>query len=190
VTKAVHAGERDEDIGACSMRTLSIPALHVAAGGSGGSSAGCFRRLRGLANFMRMLAPPASRGVPERPAVDREWAGDVLLQIGIALIAISACPLVQRSDIATVLSDQPQRLSVALSNQKANLYSDLWCSRAHTWAGTGGRDHTGCRGPVSFGRAFVGRVGNGCFSLHDGRLAIGGGDPGVIGANGSERSGD
>jgi len=161
VTNQLFTQERDETPG-CLFNATPEDTLHftVAAGSSGGSSAAVLSDIEGFANFMRMLAPPA----PAAATPSSEKGRATFAKIGCAHChtpSLTTGPM-----IASGSSTSP---SVALSNQKANLYSDLLVH--HMGKGLADGITQGGAGPDEFRTAPLWGVGQRVFFLHDGRTS-------------------
>ncbi len=161
VTNQLFTQERDETPG-CLFNATPEDTLHftVAAGSSGGSSAAVLSDIEGFSNFMRMLAPPA----PAAATPSSEKGRATFAKIGCAHChtpSLTTGPM-----IASGSSTSP---SVALSNQKANLYSDLLVH--HMGKGLADGITQGGAGPDEFRTAPLWGVGQRVFFLHDGRTS-------------------
>jgi CxxC motif-containing protein (DUF1111 family) len=116
--------------------------------------------IEGFANFMRMLAPPA----PAPPTPSSEKGRDTFARIGC--VHCHTPSLTTGKMIATGSSTSP---SAALSNQTANLYSDLLVH--HMGKGLADGITQGAAGPDEFRTAPLWGVGQRVFFLHDGRAS-------------------
>jgi len=114
--------------------------------------------IEAFANFMRMLAPPAP--APATPATER--GRDSFAKIGCAHCHTPSFTTGRM--ISTGSSTVP---SAALSNQTANLYSDLLVH--HMGEGLADGITQGGAGPDEFRTAPLWGVGQRIFFLHDGR---------------------
>jgi CxxC motif-containing protein (DUF1111 family) len=114
--------------------------------------------IEAFANFMRMLAPPAP--APATPSSEKGRA--TFARIGC--VHCHAPSLTTGKMIASGSSKSP---SAALSNQTANLYSDLIVH--HMGIGLADGIAQGGAGPDEFRTAPLWGVGQRAFFLHDGR---------------------
>jgi len=116
--------------------------------------------VEGFANFMRMLAPPA----PAAPTAST--------QHGSALFTSTGCALCHTPTMMTgkaIASGSYINPSAALSNQPANLFSDLLVH--HMGVGLADGITQGAAGPDEFRTAPLWGVGQRVFFLHDGRTS-------------------
>jgi len=116
--------------------------------------------VEGFANFMRMLAPPA----PAAPTAST--------QHGSALFTSTGCALCHTPMMMTgkaIASGSYLAPSAALSNQPANLFSDLLVH--HMGVGLADGITQGAAGPDEFRTAPLWGVGQRVFFLHDGRTS-------------------
>jgi CxxC motif-containing protein (DUF1111 family) len=114
--------------------------------------------IEAFANFMRMLAPPTA--APATPSSEK----------GRATFAKIGCVHCHTPSFTTgkmIASGSSTVPSVALSNQKANLYSDLLVH--HMGKGLADGITQGSAGPDEFRTAPLWGVGQRAFFLHDGR---------------------
>jgi CxxC motif-containing protein (DUF1111 family) len=111
-----------------------------------------------FSHFMRFLAPPvpSSQGIPNNPPASS-------IQNGQALFSQIHCDACHTTSLQTGLS----KLTPGLSNQIANLYSDLLVHNM----GSGLADNVsqGSAGPDEFRTAPLWGLGQRIFFLHDGR---------------------
>ena len=114
--------------------------------------------IEAFANFMRMLAPPTP--APATASSDKGRAG-------FAKIGCVHCHTPSLTTGAMIASGSATRPSVALSNQTANLYSDLLLH--HMGKGLADGITQGGAGPDEFRTAPLWGVGQRVFFLHDGR---------------------
>ena len=114
--------------------------------------------IEAFANFMRMLAPPA----PAAPTASSELGRAKFQEIGC--VHCHTPSLTTGKSIASGSSTSP---SAALSNQTANLYSDLIVH--HMGKGLADGITQGGAGPDEFRTAPLWGVGQRAFFLHDGR---------------------
>jgi len=161
VTNQLFTQERDETPG-CLFNATPEDTLHftVAAGSSGGSSAAVLSDIEGFSNFMRMLAPPAP--APATPSSEKGRAT-------FAKIGCAHCHTPSLTTGPMIASGSSTSPSVALSNQKANLYSDLLVH--HMGKGLADGITQGGAGPDEFRTAPLWGVGQRVFFLHDGRTS-------------------
>ena len=127
---------------------------------SGISNPAVISDIEGFANFMRMLAPPT----PAPPTPSSEKGRDTFARIGC--VHCHTPSLTTGKMIASGSSTSP---SAALSNQTANLYSDLLVH--HMGKGLADGITQGAAGPDEFRTAPLWGVGQRVFFLHDGRTA-------------------
>jgi len=116
--------------------------------------------IEAFANFMRMLAPPA----PAPPTPSSEKGRDVFARTGC--VHCHTPSLTTGKMIASGSSTTP---SAALSNQTANLFSDLLVH--HMGKGLADGITQGAAGPDEFRTAPLWGVGQRVFFLHDGRTS-------------------
>jgi len=152
VTNQLFPQERDETPG-CLFNATPEDTVNFAAN----PNTAVLSDIDAFANFMRMLAPPT-------PAADTPSI--VKGRAAFNTIGCAAChtPSLTTGKIA---SGSPTTPSAALSNQTANLFSDLLVHRM----GEGLRDGItqGSAGPDEFRSAPLWGVGQRIFFLHDGR---------------------
>ncbi|HYC10790.1 MAG TPA: di-heme oxidoredictase family protein [Steroidobacteraceae bacterium] len=116
--------------------------------------------IEGFANFMRMLAPPT----PAAPTAST--------QHGSALFTSTGCALCHTPTMTTgkaIASGSYINPSMALSNQPANLFSDLLVH--HMGVGLADGITQGAAGPDEFRTAPLWGVGQRVYFLHDGRTS-------------------
>ena len=116
--------------------------------------------IEAFANFMRMLAPPVP--VPATPSSEK--GRDTFAKVGC--VHCHTPSLTTGKMIASGSSTSP---SAALSNQTANLFSDLLVH--HMGKGLADGITQGAAGPDEFRTAPLWGVGQRVFFLHDGRTA-------------------
>jgi CxxC motif-containing protein (DUF1111 family) len=159
VTNELFQQERDETPGcifnATPEDTLSFTPTPST---SGNSNTAVLSDIEAFADFMRMLAPPTP--APATPSSEKGRA--TFVKIGCA--HCHAPSLTTGPKIASGSSTIP---SVALSNQTANLYSDLLVH--HMGKGLADGITQGGAGPDEFRTAPLWGVGQRVFFLHDGR---------------------
>jgi CxxC motif-containing protein (DUF1111 family) len=161
VTNQLFTQERDETPG-CLFNATPEDTLHftVAAGSSGNASTAVLSDIEGFANFMRMLAPPAP--APAMPSTEK----------GRATFAKIGCVHCHTPSLTTgpmIASGSSTSPSAALSNQTANLYSDLLVHHMGKRLADGITQ--GGAGPDEFRTAPLWGVGQRVFFLHDGRAS-------------------
>src|SRR5467141_1582167 len=114
--------------------------------------------IEAFANFMRMLAPPTP--APATPSSEKGRAA-------FARIGCVQCHTPSLTTGAKIASGSSTTPSAALSNQTANLYSDLVVH--HMGKGLADGITQGAAGPDEFRTAPLWGVGQRVFFLHDGR---------------------
>jgi CxxC motif-containing protein (DUF1111 family) len=114
--------------------------------------------IEAFANFMRLLAPPTP--APATPASEKGRAT-------FARIGCAHCHTASLTTGKMIASGSSTSPSVALSNQTANLYSDLLVH--HMGTGLADGITQGGAGPDEFRTAPLWGVGQRAFFLHDGR---------------------
>jgi CxxC motif-containing protein (DUF1111 family) len=116
--------------------------------------------IEAFANFMRMLAPPA----PAPPTPSSEKGRETFARVGC--VHCHTPSLTTGKMIASGSATSP---SAALSNQTANLFSDLLVH--HMGKGLSDGITQGAAGPDEFRTAPLWGVGQRVFFLHDGRTS-------------------
>src|SRR6202166_1017597 len=116
--------------------------------------------IEAFANFMRMLAPP----MPAPPTPSSEKGRDLFAQVGCV-----HCHTPSFTTAAMIASGSATRPSAALSNQTANLFSDLLVH--HMGKGLADGITQGGAGPDEFRTAPLWGVGKRVFFMHDGRTS-------------------
>jgi CxxC motif-containing protein (DUF1111 family) len=127
---------------------------------SGISNPAVISDIEAFANFMRMLAPPTP--APSTPSSEK----------GRDLFATVGCVHCHTPSFTTgrmIASGSATRPSAALSNQAANLFSDLLVH--HMGEGLADGITQGGAGPDEFRTAPLWGVGQRVFFLHDGRAS-------------------
>jgi CxxC motif-containing protein (DUF1111 family) len=161
VSNQLFPQERDETPGclfnATPEDTLNFTTTPAA---TGNSTPAVVSDIEAFANFMRMLAPP--RPAPATPSSEK--GHDAFVKIGC--VHCHTPSMLTASKVATGSSTVP---SAALSNQTANLYSDLLVH--HMGKGLADGITQGGAGPDEFRTAPLWGVGQRVFFLHDGRTA-------------------
>jgi CxxC motif-containing protein (DUF1111 family) len=161
VTNQLFTQERDETPG-CLFNATPEDTLNFTPGAATGSNTNTavISDIEAFANFMRMLAPPA----PAAATPTTEKGRATFAKIGCAHCHTPA--LTTGPKIASGSSTTP---SAALSNQTANLYSDLLVH--HMGKGLADGITQGGAGPDEFRTAPLWGVGQRVFFLHDGRTS-------------------
>ena len=161
ITNQLFPQERDETPG-CLFNATAEDTLNFTPtpATTGSSNTAVISDIEAFANFMRMLAPPTP--APATPSSEKGRA--TFARIGCAHCHTPS--LTTGSKIASGSSTSP---SAALSNQTANLFSDLLVHHM-------GRDLAdgitqGSAGPDEFRTAPLWGVGQRVFFLHDGRTS-------------------
>ena len=150
--------ERDETAGCNFNPTPEDTTNFTVTPVTGGSNPAVLSDIEGFANFMRMLAPPTSA-----PATASSEKG----RATFARIGCVHCHTPSFTTGAKIASGSSTNPSVALSNQTANLYSDLLVH--HMGKGLEDGITQGAAGPDEFRTAPLWGVGQRVFFLHDGR---------------------
>jgi CxxC motif-containing protein (DUF1111 family) len=122
------------------------------------TNAGVLSDMEAFADFMRMLAPPT----PAPPGASSQHGRAVFSSTGCAL-----CHTPTLSTGAAIADGDESNASLALSNQQANLFSDLLVH--HMGANLADGITQGAAGPDEFRTAPLWGVGQRVFFLHDGR---------------------
>jgi len=133
--------------------TLNFPATTTAA-----SATAVLSDIEGFADFMRMLAPP----VPAASTASTTKGRSVFVSVGCAL-----CHTPTLTTGVSIASGSSTTPSAALTNQPANLFSDLIVHHMGTKLADGITQ--GGAGPDEFRTAPLWGVGQRVFFLHDGR---------------------
>jgi CxxC motif-containing protein (DUF1111 family) len=159
VTNQLFPQERDETPGcifnATPEDTLNFTPTPTT---SGNSNTAVLSDIEAFANFMRMLAPPTP--APATPSSEKGRAT-------FATIGCVHCHTPSLTTGAKIASGSSTSPSAALSNQTANLYSDLLVH--HMGKGLADGITQGGAGPDEFRTAPLWGVGQRVFFLHDGR---------------------
>jgi len=116
--------------------------------------------IEAFADFMRMLAPPQ----PAPPTPSTQHGSAVFAAVGCAL-----CHTPSMTTGSAIASGSYLSPSAALSNQQANLFSDLLVH--HMGSGLADGITQGAAGPDEFRTAPLWGVGQRVFFLHDGRTS-------------------
>jgi CxxC motif-containing protein (DUF1111 family) len=157
--------ERDETPGCVFVATPNDTLNFTAAPAPGGNSSGIsnpavISDIEAFANFMRMLAPPT----PAPPSDSGKRGRDLFVKIGCA-----HCHTPSFTTGTMTASGSATSPSAALSNQTANLYSDLLVH--HMGKSLADGITQGGAGPDEFRTAPLWGVGQRVFFLHDGRAS-------------------
>jgi len=159
ITNELFPQERDETPGCLFNATPEDTLNFTTTPGNGGNpNTAVISDIEGFANFMRMLAPPAP--APATPSSEK----------GRAIFATTGCVHCHTPSFTTgakIASGSSTSPSAALSNQTANLYSDLLVH--HMGKGLADGITQGAAGPDEFRTAPLWGVGQRIFFLHDGR---------------------
>jgi CxxC motif-containing protein (DUF1111 family) len=161
VTNQLFTQERDETPG-CVLNPTPEDTLNFTPSAASGKSANTavISDIEAFANFMRLLAPP----VPA-PATPKTEEG----RATFAKIGCAHCHTPSLTTGAMISSGSSTKPSAALSNQTANLYSDLIVH--HMGSGLADGITQGGAGPDEFRTAPLWGVGQRVFFLHDGRTS-------------------
>jgi CxxC motif-containing protein (DUF1111 family) len=161
VTNQLFTQERDETPGCVFNATPEDTLKFTPTSPSGGNpDTAAISDIEAFANFMRMLAPP----VPAAETPSSEKGRATFAKIGCAHCHTPS--LTTGTKIASGSSTTP---SAALSNQTANLYSDLLVH--HMGSGLADGITQGGAGPDEFRSAPLWGVGQRVFFFHDGRTS-------------------
>jgi CxxC motif-containing protein (DUF1111 family) len=141
--------------------TLNFTTTPAAAGKSSGiSNPAVISDIEAFANFMRMLGPPT----PAPPTPSGEKGRDLFAKVGCV-----HCHTPSITTGAMIASGSATSPSPALSNQTANLFSDLLVH--HMGKALADGITQGGAGPDEFRTAPLWGVGQRVFFLHDGRTS-------------------
>src|SRR6266403_1835319 len=159
VTNELFPQERDETPG-CLFNATPEDTLNFtpAPAATGSSNTAVISDIEAFANFMRMLAPPTP--APATPSSENGRAT-------FARVGCAHCHTPSLTTGAKIASGSSTSPSAALSNQAANLYSDLIIH--HMGKGLADGITQGAAGPDEFRTAPLWGVGQRVFFLHDGR---------------------
>jgi CxxC motif-containing protein (DUF1111 family) len=160
VTNQLFQQERDETPGCIFNATPEDTLNFTPPAATGSSSTAVLSDIEAFANFMRMLAPPT----PAPPTPTSEKGRATFTKIGC--VHCHTPSLTTGPKIASGSSTNP---SAALSNQTANLFSDLLVH--HMGIGLADGITQGGAGPDEFRTAPLWGVGQRAFFLHDGRTS-------------------
>jgi CxxC motif-containing protein (DUF1111 family) len=141
--------------------TLNFTTTPSTTGNSSGiSNPAVISDIEAFANFMRLLAPPT----PAPPTPSSEKGRDLFAKVGCV-----HCHTPSFTTGTMVASGSATSPSAALSNQTANLFSDLLVH--HMGKGLADGITQGGAGPDEFRTAPLWGVGQRVFFLHDGRTS-------------------
>jgi CxxC motif-containing protein (DUF1111 family) len=159
ITNQLFPQERDETPG-CLFNATPEDTLNFTPtpATTGSSNTAVISDIEAFANFMRMLAPPTP--APATPSSEKGRAT-------FATIGCVHCHTPSFTTGANIASGSSTSPSAALSNQTANLYSDLLVH--HMGKGLADGITQGGAGPDEFRTAPLWGVGQRVFFLHDGR---------------------
>jgi CxxC motif-containing protein (DUF1111 family) len=159
ITNELFPQERDETPG-CLFNATPEDTLNFtpAPATTGNSNTAVISDIEAFANFMRMLAPPTP--APATPSSENG-------RTAFARIGCVHCHTPSFTTGAKIASGSSTSPSAALSNQTANLYSDLLVH--HMGKGLADGITQGGAGPDEFRTAPLWGVGQRVFFLHDGR---------------------
>jgi CxxC motif-containing protein (DUF1111 family) len=157
--------ERDETPGCIFTPTPNDTLNFTTAPSTTGNSSGIsnpavISDIEAFANFMRLLAPPT----PAPPTASSEKGRDLFGKVGCV-----HCHTPSFTTGAMIASGSATSPSAALSNQTANLFSDLLVH--HMGKGLADGITQGGAGPDEFRTAPLWGVGQRVFFLHDGRTS-------------------
>ncbi len=158
VTNQLFQQERDETPGCIFNATPEDTLNFTPPAASAGSNTAALSDIEAFANFMRMLAPPIP--APATPSSEK----------GRATFTKTGCVHCHTPSLTTgpkIASGSSTNPSAALSNQTANLFSDLLVH--HMGIGLADGITQGGAGPDEFRTAPLWGVGQRVFFLHDGR---------------------
>jgi CxxC motif-containing protein (DUF1111 family) len=161
VTNQLFTQERDETPGCLFNATPEDTLNFTPTSPSGGNpNTAVISDIEAFANFMRMLAPPAP--VAATPSAEKGRAT-------FGKIGCAHCHTPSLTTGPKIASGSATSPSAALSNQTANLYSDLLVH--HMGKGLADGITQGGAGPDEFRTAPLWGVGQRVFFLHDGRTS-------------------
>jgi len=161
ITNELFPQERDETAG-CLFNPTPEDTLNFTTTPPAGSNpnVAVVSDIEAFADFMRMLAPPTP--APPTPATEKERAS-------FARIGCVHCHTPSLATGAKIASGSSTIPSAALSNQTANLFSDLLVH--HMGKGLADGITQGAAGPDEFRTAPLWGLGQRVFFLHDGRTS-------------------
>jgi len=161
VTNQLFTQERDETPGCLFNATPEDTLNFTPTSPSGGNpNTAVVPDIEAFANFMRMLAPPVP--APATPTTEKGRAT-------FTKIGCGHCHTASLTTGPLIASGSSKRPSAALSNQTANLYSDLLVH--HMGKGLADGITQGGAGPDEFRTAPLWGVGQRVFFMHDGRTS-------------------
>jgi CxxC motif-containing protein (DUF1111 family) len=160
VTNQLFQQERDETPGCVFNATPEDTLNFTPPAGAGSSNTAVLSDIEAFANFMRMLAPPTP--APPTPAAEKGRAT-------FTKIGCFHCHTPSLTTGPKIASGSSTSLSAALSNQTANLFSDLLVH--HMGIGLADGITQGGAGPDEFRTAPLWGAGQRIFFLHDGRTS-------------------
>jgi CxxC motif-containing protein (DUF1111 family) len=160
VTNQLFPQERDETPGCILNPTPEDTVNFTTPSSASNPNTAVLSDIEAFADFMRMLAPPTP--APDTPSI---VSGRALF----AKIGCVHCHTPSLTTGAKIASGSSTNPSVALSNQTANLYSDLLVH--HMGKGLADGITQGGAGPDEFRTAPLWGVGQRIFFLHDGRTS-------------------
>jgi CxxC motif-containing protein (DUF1111 family) len=160
ITNQLFPQERDETSG-CQFNATPEDGLNLTASAAAGSApnTAVISDIEAFANYMRMLAPPSP--APDTPST-------VSGRAGFERVGCAHCHTPSLTT-SRMVSSGPPGPSAALSNQQANLFSDLLIH--HMGRGLADGITQGSAGPDEFRTAPLWGVGQRIFFLHDGRTS-------------------
>jgi CxxC motif-containing protein (DUF1111 family) len=161
ITNQLFPQERDETEG-CLFNATPEDTLSFTVPSAAGSTSNpaVISDIEAFANFMRMLAPPTP--APDTPSTVNGRAA--FIKVGCA-----HCHTPSMTTGKMIASGSSTKPSAALSNQTANLFSDLLVH--HMGQGLADGITQGSAGPDEFRTAPLWGVGQRVFFLHDGRTS-------------------
>jgi len=160
VTNQLFQQERDETPGCVFNATPEDTLNFTPPAATGSSNTAVLSDIEAFANFMRMLAPPTSAA----PTPSGEKGRATFTKIGCV-----HCHTPSLTTGPKIASGSSTRPSAALSNQTADLFSDLLVH--HMGRGLADGITQGGAGPDEFRTAPLWGVGQRVFFLHDGRTS-------------------
>jgi len=161
ITNQLFPQERDETSG-CLFNATPEDTLNFTTDAAAGSNsnAAVISDIEAFANFMRMLAPPTP--APDTPSTVNGRA--IFTRVGC-----THCHTPSMTTGKIIASGSSTKPSAAMSNQTANLFSDLLVH--HMGEGLADGITQGNAGPDEFRTAPLWGVGQRVFFLHDGRTS-------------------
>ena len=159
VTNQLFPQERDETAG-CLFNATPEDTLNFTTESAGNTNPAVISDIEAFANFMRMLAPPTP--APDTPSTVNGRAN-------FTTVGCTHCHTPSMTTGKMIASGSSTTPSAALSNQTANLFSDLLVH--HMGEGLEDGITQGNAGPDAFRTAPLWGVGQRVFFLHDGRTS-------------------